>query len=109
VPKTPGKGYFARDKTFVGCSTRQRAAAKKSIGKDFYARCFLSGTWQTLCRVQTRHPVKKSGRHGTKSVSPWFAGCHVKGTRQRFFIFFKFSLPSALPERHPAKIFLIFL
>jgi hypothetical protein len=44
VSKTPGKGYFALGKAFAGCSTRQRAADKKSVGKDFFAGCFLSGT-----------------------------------------------------------------
>jgi hypothetical protein len=44
VPKTPGKSYFALGKAFAGCSTRQRAAGKKLVGKDFFAGCFLSGT-----------------------------------------------------------------
>ena len=30
-------------------------------------------------------PAKKSGRYGAGSVIPYFAGCHVRGTRQRFF------------------------
>jgi hypothetical protein len=51
VPKTPGKGYFALGKAFAGCSTRQRAAGKKLVGKDFFVGCFLSGTRQKLCRV----------------------------------------------------------
>jgi hypothetical protein len=85
VPKTSGKSYFALGKTFIGCSTRQRAAGKKLVGKDFFAGCFLSGTRQRLCRVQTQHPAKKSGRHGVGSISRWFARCHVRGTRQRFF------------------------
>jgi hypothetical protein len=68
VPKTPGKGYFALGKAFAGCSTRQRAAGKKLVGKDFFAGCFLSGTRQRLCRVQIRHPAKKSGRHGAGSI-----------------------------------------
>jgi hypothetical protein len=130
VPKTPGKGYFALVKAFAGCSTRQRAAGKKSAGKDFFAGCFLSSTRQRLCRVQTRYPAKKSGRHGACSVSPWFAGCHVRGTRQiffliffliflcrvrcrkdtrqRFFIFFIISLPGVAPGA-PGKEFLFFL
>ena len=85
VPNAPGKGYFALGKAFAGCSTWQRASGKKLVGKDFFAGCFLSGTRQRLCRVQTRHPAKKSGRYGAGSVIPCFAGCHVRGTRQRFF------------------------
>ena len=70
---------------FAGCSTRQKASGKKLVGKDFFAGCFLSDTQQRLCRVQTRHPAKKSGRYGAGSVIPCFVGCHVRGTRQRFF------------------------
>ena len=90
-------------------STRQSASGKKSVGKEFLAECLLSGTRQSLCRVQSRHSAKKSPRHGTGSVSTCFAECHVRGARQRFFnFFFKISLPSALPGRHLAKIFFIF-
>jgi hypothetical protein len=69
VPKTLGKSYFVLGKAFAGCSTQQRAAGKKLVGKDFFAGCFLSGTRQRLCRVQIRHPAKKSGRHGAGSIS----------------------------------------
>jgi hypothetical protein len=57
--------------------------------------------------VQTRHPAKKSGRHGASSISLWFAGCHVRGTRQRFFNFFIISLPGAMSEA-PSKYFFNF-
>jgi hypothetical protein len=69
VPKTPGKGYFAPDKVFAGCSTRQRTSGKKLTGKDFFAGCFLSGTRQRLCRGQIRHLANKSDRYGAGSMS----------------------------------------
>jgi hypothetical protein len=74
VPKAPGKGYFALGKAFAGCSTWQRASGKKLVSKDFFTGCFLSGTRQRLCRVQIRHPAKKSGRDGAGSVSPSLPG-----------------------------------
>jgi len=77
VPNALGKGYFALGKAFAECSTRQRASGKKSVGKEFFAERFLSGTQQSLCRVQSRHSAKKSPRHGTGSVSTCFAECHV--------------------------------
>ena len=75
-------------------------------------------------------PAKKSGRYGAGSVIPCFAGCHVRGTWQRFFYFFSnflcrvpcrggtrqrfflfyfiISLPGVAPRGHPAKSFLFF-
>ena len=106
VPNALGKGYFALSKAFVEGSTRQRASGKKSVGKEFFVERLLSGTRQSLRRVQSRHSAKKSDRHGAGCVSTCFAECHVRGARQRFFnFFFKISLPSALPGRHSANIF----
>ena len=64
-------------------------------------------TRQSLCRVQSRHLVKKSGRHGAGCVNTCFAECHVRGARQRFFNFFSKILCRV--RRHSAKIFLFFL
>jgi hypothetical protein len=45
----PGKGYFALGKAFTRCNTRQRASDKKKlVGKDFFTRCFLSGSLHRL-------------------------------------------------------------
>ena len=85
VPNALGKGYFALGKAFAECSTRQRASGKKSVGKELFAECLLSGTRQSLCRVQSRHSAKKSDRHSAGSVSTCFAECHVRGAQQRFF------------------------
>ena len=83
---------------------------KNPSAKNSLPIAFLSGTRQSLRRVQSRHSAKKSDRHGAGCVSTCFAECHVRGARQRFFnFFFKISLPSALPGRHSAKIFLFFL
>ena len=127
VPNAPGKGYFALGKAFAGCSTRQRASVKKLVGKDFFAGCFLSGTRQRLCRVQTRHPAKKSGRylrhpllcrvpcqrHPAKIFliffQIFFAGCRAgEAPGKDVFIFFIISLPGVSPRGHPAKSFFIF-
>ena len=69
VPNALGKGYFALGKAFAEGSTRQRASGKKSVGKEFFVERFLSGTRQSLRRVQSRHSAKKSDRHAARMIS----------------------------------------
>ena len=60
---------------------------KNPSAKNSLPIAFLSGTRQSLRRVQSRHSAKKSDRHGAGCVSTCFAECHVRGARQRFLIF----------------------
>jgi len=53
VSKTFGKGPNTLGKAFAECGTRQRAHGKILVGKGVFAKCFLSGTRQRLCRVPT--------------------------------------------------------
>jgi hypothetical protein len=97
VPKTPGKGHFALGKAFAGCSTRQRAADKKSVGKDFFAGCFLSGT-----------QYRKVDFTALDSSALGLPGAMSEAPGKDFFNFFIISLSGVAPPGHPAKSFLYF-
>jgi hypothetical protein len=125
VPKTPGKGYFALGKVFVGCSTRQRATGKKSVGKDFFighlAKTLPSanpapGKEKWPSRRQLRQPLLcqvPCQRHPTKIFYFFFSNffCRVPcrgGTRQIFFIFFYNFFAGCRAAGAPGKEFFLF-
>jgi hypothetical protein len=108
VPKTPGKGYFALGKAFAGCSTRQRATGKKSVGKDFFVGCFLSSTRQRLCRVQTRHPAKKNAVTVPAPSALGLPGAMSEALGKDFLIYFSNFLCRVPYREAPGKDFLIF-
>ena len=94
MPNALGKGYFALGKAFAEGSTRQRASGKKSVGKEFFAECLLSGTRQRKVTVTAPVPLA----HALPSAMSEALG-------KDFFIFLIISLPSALPGRRSANIF----
>jgi hypothetical protein len=107
MPKTPGKGYFALGKAFIRYNTRQRAAGAKSQS----AKISLPGVFYRApskdfaeCKPGTRQKKWPSRRRLRQPLV-----CRVPCQRHPTKIFFfKFSLPSALPGRRPAKIFYFF-
>ena len=78
----------ALGKAFAEGSTRQRTSGKKSVGKKFFAERLLSGTRQSLCRVQSRHSAKKSDRHGAGCVSTCLPSAMSEALGKDFLIFF---------------------
>ena len=88
MPNALGKGYFAIGKAFAEGSTRQRASGKKSVGKEFFAEQLLSGTRQSLCRVQSRHSAKKSDRHSAGSLAHALPSVMSEALGKDFLIFF---------------------
>ena len=111
VSNALGKGYFALGKSFIEYSTRQRASGKKSVDKEFSTECLLSGTRQRKVTITApaplAHALLRLGKDFFNFFSKFLCRASYRGgTRQRFF--FIISLPSALPGRHSAKIFLFF-
>jgi hypothetical protein len=62
-----GKSQKTLDKDFDECSSRQRGLGKLYIGNSFFAKNFLLGTRQSLCRVSrdTRQEKSPSRRQVT--------------------------------------------
>ena len=73
VPNALGKGYFALGKAFAECSTRQRASGKKSVGKEFFAECLLSGTRQSLL-PSAQHSAKLEPKKTRKNGNFFLIG-----------------------------------
>jgi len=59
VPQTLGKDQKALGKGFAECNTRQTAHDIYSVGKQLFAECFLSRTWQMVCRVFIQNTLGK--------------------------------------------------
>jgi len=86
VPEALGKGQIAFGKAFAECGTRQSTHGKKLIGKALFAECILLGTRQRKATVTAPVPLAVT----LPSANP-------AGTRQRFFIFFKFFFLCRVP------------
>jgi hypothetical protein len=51
VPEALGKGHKALGKAFAECHSRHTSHGKILVDKEDFAEWFISGTWQSLCRV----------------------------------------------------------
>ena len=91
------KEGFALGKAFVECCTRQRAVGISVHGKCFFAECFLSGTWQSLCRVPEKHSAKIYTRQNENAKKP-------KNNSKIFQnLFFRGRPPPASARPSPSK------